>query len=200
MRPNRPFASLTVLLPLLAVLVALVLVWSPVGAGSAPSLRTLIVGGGPEPEDNQVAIERNVHYVSRLLPAGSPRTILFADGSTTTKTVLYEEKPQPLPPGERAFLLLFAKREDASPVNTEVPGAGARAAGRSRPANGRGQRLRAAAAAARPAPCCCTSPGMAAALGTGTWTTTTSICGGRGRSSPCASWPPISPPCRRRCR
>jgi hypothetical protein len=86
-----------------------------VDARAEPGLRALIVGGGHEPEANQVAIERNVHYVSRLLPAGAPRVTLFADGDTTSKTVLYEEKPRALPQGERAFALLFSTRDAASP-------------------------------------------------------------------------------------
>jgi hypothetical protein len=85
------------------------------GAGSA-ALRTLIVGGGPDPENNQVAIERNVYYVSRLLPAGAARTILFADGDPAAKTVLYEEKPRLLPRAERVFRLLFGTREEAYPT------------------------------------------------------------------------------------
>src|SRR5262249_23189553 len=52
--------------PILAALAGLLLVSlvrSPVGAQSAP-LRVVIVGGGPDPQHNQVAIERNVYYVS----------------------------------------------------------------------------------------------------------------------------------------
>ena len=40
------------------------------------SLRVLIVGGGPALEHNQVAIESNVRYVTRLLPPGTPKTTL----------------------------------------------------------------------------------------------------------------------------
>jgi hypothetical protein len=113
MRRNRSF-----LIPALPLLIALglsALVWSPVGA-RAGGLRVLIVGGGPEPDHNQVAIERNVYYVSHLLPAGVPRTILFADGDPHSKTVLYEEDGRPLPPAERVLALLFGSREDASPT------------------------------------------------------------------------------------
>jgi hypothetical protein len=95
MRGNR--SILVSALPLLVAIGLSTLVWSPVGA-RAGGLRVLIVGGGPEPDHNQVAIERNVHYVSRLLPAGAPRTILFADGDPASKTVLYEEEARPLPP------------------------------------------------------------------------------------------------------
>jgi hypothetical protein len=53
-----------------------------------PPLRVLIVGGGPRPDHNQVAIESNVRYVDRLLPAGTPKRILFADGDPKTQNVL----------------------------------------------------------------------------------------------------------------
>ena len=88
--------------------------WSPTQARTA-GLRTVIVGGGPAPEDNQVAIERNVHYVSRLLPSGSPRYVLFANGNPAAKTVVFEA-PAARSPGELPFALLFGEREDAAPV------------------------------------------------------------------------------------
>jgi hypothetical protein len=99
----------------LVAFLAAVLIRQPAGAGDA-ALRTLIVGGGPEPQHNQVAIERNVAYVSRLLPAGTPRYTLFADGNSASKTVLYEEEPRTLPAGERAFALVFGSRDDAWPT------------------------------------------------------------------------------------
>lgn len=88
---------------------------SAVGAGN-PALRVLIVGGGPEPNSNQVAIERNVAYVSRLPRVGTPLYTLFADGDMAAKTVLYEEEPRLLPTGEQAFALLFESRGDARPT------------------------------------------------------------------------------------
>lgn len=112
-RPQRLLIPRTVpaaLIGLLAVLIA-----APLAAWGA-GMRVLIVGGGPEPEHNQVAIERNVHYVSRLLPAGVPCLTLFANGDPNAKTVLYEEEPQPQPPGEHAFGLLFGDPEAASPA------------------------------------------------------------------------------------
>src|SRR5437016_13995960 len=99
-------------LPLLLLLLAGALLASP-ARSAAPHLRTLIVGGGPEPQHNQVAIERNVHYVSHLLPAGSACWILFAGGDPAARNVLYEE---PLPrqvSGEQLFALLFASGDES---------------------------------------------------------------------------------------
>ncbi|MCS6776775.1 MAG: hypothetical protein RMJ43_15380 [Chloroherpetonaceae bacterium] len=72
-----------------------------------PLLRVLIVGGGPDLQNNQVAIESNVRYLCRLLPRGTERTILFADGNPDNPTVLYEEDVRKLPAGERLLHLLL---------------------------------------------------------------------------------------------
>ncbi len=53
--------------------------------------RTLIVGGGPDTEHNQAAIESNVRYVTRLLPPGSPIRTLFTDGNPQSKNILCED-------------------------------------------------------------------------------------------------------------
>lgn len=57
--------------------------------------RTLIVGGGPNAQNNQIAIESNVQYCHRSLPKGSPCRILFADGDRASNTVRFT------PAGER---------------------------------------------------------------------------------------------------
>jgi hypothetical protein len=59
------------------------------GASSAPA-RILIVGGGPDRLHNQVAIESNVRYVSRLLPEPAASRVLFADGDLQAPTVQYQ--------------------------------------------------------------------------------------------------------------
>ena len=53
--------------------------------------RSLIVGGGPDLKHNQVAIESNVRYVSRLLPTTSRPRVLFTDGDAESKNVLCED-------------------------------------------------------------------------------------------------------------
>ncbi|HZO88787.1 MAG TPA: hypothetical protein VFB38_10665 [Chthonomonadaceae bacterium] len=74
-------------------------------------LRVVIVGSGPNPENNQVAIESNVRYVGRLLPPDSVRTTLFADGDAQRATVLYETEARTLSPGERVLGLLLEGHE-----------------------------------------------------------------------------------------
>jgi hypothetical protein len=53
----------------------------------------LIVGGGPDPDNNQAAIESNVRYVSRIVTGKSRITTLFADGNLRRKTVAYYHAP-----------------------------------------------------------------------------------------------------------
>jgi hypothetical protein len=55
----------------------------------APALQTLVIGGGPNPQYNQVAIESNVRYMGKIVKPNSPFRVLFADGNLTTKTVQY---------------------------------------------------------------------------------------------------------------
>ncbi|WP_437946191.1 hypothetical protein WME98_35965 [Sorangium sp. So ce296] len=51
--------------------------------------RALVVGGGPRPPMNQVAIEGHVRYFQSLLPATVERRVLFADGSRGTRSVQF---------------------------------------------------------------------------------------------------------------
>jgi hypothetical protein len=59
-----------------------------------PPLQTLIIGGGPDPLNNQVAIESNVRYMGKIVKPNAPFRVLFADGTLTTKTVQFmADKP-----------------------------------------------------------------------------------------------------------
>ena len=96
-RASRTVALLSALV-VLALLTALLL---PIFKGTtqaaepgapvspAPGLCALIVGGGPDKPHNQFAIESNVRYVRRLLPAATPVRVLFADGNPQTPDVQY---------------------------------------------------------------------------------------------------------------
>jgi len=83
MKGQRLFLTISLSIGAAACLIA----WTPViGFYNAP-FRTLIVGGGPDIEHNQVAIESNVRYLNRLLPPGSQTRVLFADGNPETKDI-----------------------------------------------------------------------------------------------------------------
>src|SRR4051812_32282256 len=71
----------------------------------AQVVRALLVGGGPTPQHNQIAIESNVRYLLRLLPPGAWKTVLFADGDPKTETVLFEQQQKDLKPGERVLAM-----------------------------------------------------------------------------------------------
>ncbi len=75
----------------LALLLTAVTVPGASSPGRTPTLRALLVGGGPDPDHNQVAIESNIRYVHRLLPPGSSSRILFTDGNPRSVNVLYED-------------------------------------------------------------------------------------------------------------
>lgn len=80
-------------------------------APNAPApLRAVIVSGGPDLNNNQVAIESNVRYLNRLLPSDTVRTILFADGNPNHSSVLYDDDFSKLPVGERVLRLLLKGR------------------------------------------------------------------------------------------
>lgn len=51
------------------------------------ALHVLVIGGGPNPVYNQVAIESNVRYIGKFIAPQEPFRVLFADGSLTTKSV-----------------------------------------------------------------------------------------------------------------
>lgn len=119
------------------------------------ALRALIVGGGPEKEFNQVAIESNVRYLGKLLPGGTARTTLFADGRADNATVLYEEDFYQLPQGDRVLGLLLRGRDalDDNPSHYRKPNLGAKLDGASRSTEiekAFGQLSRESGAAARP--------------------------------------------------
>lgn len=94
--------------------VACVAAATPGSVDPPPMLDALIVGGGPNPESNQVAIESNVRYLLRLLPANGRYTVLFADGDPTSKNVLYETKPLDEASAERLVSLILKGRSGVS--------------------------------------------------------------------------------------
>jgi len=58
--------------------------------------QVLIVGGGPDKTHNQVAIESNVRYVGRILPAGTNYQVHFTDGDLQSETVQFRSDAKTL--------------------------------------------------------------------------------------------------------
>jgi hypothetical protein len=102
------------LLLLLIVCLAVAKVTDGVAAPRAAALRVLLVGGGPDPGNNQAAIESNVRYVSRLVPDKSSCTTLFADGNLRRPTVLFYDSASSNPMGERILQMLLDDEDDGS--------------------------------------------------------------------------------------
>ncbi|WP_437915634.1 hypothetical protein WME73_10955 [Sorangium sp. So ce302] len=67
----------------------------PSAASPEPAAwRALVVGGGPRPPMNQVAIEGHIRYFQSLLPARAERRVLFADGRRGTRSVQFLDGDQ----------------------------------------------------------------------------------------------------------
>ena len=120
-----------------ALVGASALLWLPLAVrahapGEELPLRVLIVGGGPNLLNNQVAIESNVRYVGKLLPANTPRTTLFADGDANHATVLYDDDLRAQTIGEQLFSLINPNSSDESSLHYRKPNLGAKLDGASR--------------------------------------------------------------------
>jgi hypothetical protein len=75
----------------LAVLALLMALFSA-RAADTPPLYALLVGGGPDQENNAAQIEGHVHFVGSIFPPGTRRTVLFADGKTDGAKVCFLDK------------------------------------------------------------------------------------------------------------
>lgn len=104
-----------------ALLSATAFLLLPSAVFAAPPLTVLTVGGGPSYPYNQVAIESNVRYVSSLLPANIPQTILFASGDPADKNVQFSADGPPLSREERTFRVLFRQSQDTSLIRYRAP-------------------------------------------------------------------------------
>ena len=87
----------------------LLLLLAPLAA-RAEAPRVLVVGGGPNPRNNQAAIESNVRYLLRLLPREADYTVHFADGNPKRATVLFEGPTGGRSDAERVLALLLQRR------------------------------------------------------------------------------------------
>ena len=107
---------------LLSVFAALLLVARAAGAADAPAvpLYALIVGGGPDVDNNAAQIEGHVHFVAGLLPATAKRVVLFADGKADHESVSYAD-PGDAADAKRALAVLLADNDAAEPLLTRAP-------------------------------------------------------------------------------
>ena len=107
---------------LLLVCTALLLGASAAWAADAPAvpLYALIVGGGPDVDNNAAQIEGHVHFVAGFLPAAAKHVVLFADGKANEESVSYAD-PSDTADAKRALAVLLADNDAVEPLLTRVP-------------------------------------------------------------------------------
>ncbi len=102
-------------------LLAALLLGAPVRGAAAPAvLHALLVGGGPDKDDNTAQIEEHLRFVTSLVPATSGRIVLFADGKLTSRDLSYSDAMH-LSPGERALDILLPNDDLGAKILTRRP-------------------------------------------------------------------------------
>lgn len=89
----------------------------------AAPLYALIVGGGPDVENNAAQIEGHIHFVAGMLPAAARRIVLFADGKAGHASVSYADLGAPAD-AKRALAILLADNDSAEPILNRAPALG----------------------------------------------------------------------------
>lgn len=116
-----------------AWLAAAVLLFS-LEAGATPpgELHALLVGGGPDQENNTAQIEEHLRFVTSLVPASAGRIVLFADGNPASRNLSYTDSAH-LSAGQRALDILLPNDGLGARILTRAPDLGASLDGPSRP-------------------------------------------------------------------
>ncbi len=83
-------------------------------------LYALIVGGGPDVENNAAQIEGHVHFVAGTLPTAARHVVLFADGKAGHDSVSYADLSAAAD-AKRALAILLADSDAGEPVLTRAP-------------------------------------------------------------------------------
>ncbi|HEX4086734.1 MAG TPA: hypothetical protein VHY22_17610 [Chthoniobacteraceae bacterium] len=69
-------------------------------------IHALLVGGGPDRQNNTAQIEEHLRFVASLVPASPGRVILFADGKANSRDLTYTDNAH-LSAGQRALDILL---------------------------------------------------------------------------------------------
>jgi hypothetical protein len=97
----------------------------------AAAIHALLVGGGPDKENNTAQIEEHLRYVTSLVPASPGRIVLFADGKSSSRDLSYTDYAH-LSPGQQALDVLLPNDDLGAKVLTRTPQLGAALDGPSR--------------------------------------------------------------------
>ncbi|MGA3170859.1 MAG: hypothetical protein ABSE62_07570 [Chthoniobacteraceae bacterium] len=92
----------------------------PAASDAAPAIHALLVGGGPDKEDNTAQIEEHLRYVTSLVPASPGRIVLFADGRLNSRDLTYTDSSH-LTQGQRALDILLPNDELGAKERTRRP-------------------------------------------------------------------------------
>jgi len=92
-------------------------------AASQAGMHALLVGGGPDRENNTAQIEEHLRFVTSLVPGSSGRIVLFADGKSTSRNLSYTDSLH-LTPGQRALDILLPNDGLGAKVLTRAPALG----------------------------------------------------------------------------
>ena len=94
-------------------------------APAAPApIHALLVGGGPDKENNTAQIEEHLRYVTSLVPATPGRIVLFADGKASSHSLTYTDSTH-LTPAQQAFDVLLPNDGLGAKTLTRAPLIGA---------------------------------------------------------------------------
>jgi hypothetical protein len=93
-------------------------------AAEFTGIHALLVGGGPDKEDNTAQIEEHLRYVTSLVAPSPGRIVLFADGKTGSKNLSYTDSTH-LSPAQQALDVLLPNDGLGAKVMTRTPQIGA---------------------------------------------------------------------------
>jgi hypothetical protein len=112
--------------------------WSLLALGLAPlapqsvraetPLHAVLIGGGPDLENNGAQIESHVRFVLTILPGAANRFVHFADGKARAKTVSFTDTAK-LSLGRRAMHVLLPNDDFGAPAESRVPQLGVKSDG-----------------------------------------------------------------------
>jgi hypothetical protein len=98
---------------------------------SPAGIHALLVGGGPDKENNTAQIEEHLRFVTSLVPFSAGRVVLFADGKLSSRDLSYTDSTR-LTPGQQALDVLLPNDDLGAKVQTRTADLGAPLDGPSR--------------------------------------------------------------------
>jgi hypothetical protein len=99
-------------------------------APAAP-IHALLIGGGPDKDNNTAQIEEHLRFVTSLIQPSPGRIVLFADGKASSRSLSYTDYAH-LTPGQQALDVLLPNDNLGAKVLTRAPQIGAAIDGPSR--------------------------------------------------------------------